>query len=87
MSLLNKIITWARIKSPWIIHFNSGACNACDIEIVASLTPRFDIERFGIILQQQCCVCHVVAPLSGVACVVLEFDSVDSEGVGIVVAA
>lgn len=51
MNLLKKIITWARIKSPWIIHFNTGACNACDIEIVASLTPRFDLERFGIQLK------------------------------------
>ena len=46
--ILDKVVNWARIKSPWIIHFNSGACNACDIEIVASLTPRYDIERFGI---------------------------------------
>lgn len=51
MRLLQRIMTWARIKSPWIIHFNSGACNACDIEIVASLTPKFDIERFGIQLK------------------------------------
>lgn len=51
MKWLKKLITWARIKSPWIIHFNTGACNACDIEIVASLTPRFDIERFGILLK------------------------------------
>ena len=29
------------------MHFNTGACNACDIEVVAALTPRFDIERFG----------------------------------------
>ena len=47
MSLLKKIVTWARIKSPWILHFNTGACNACDIEIIATLTPRYDIERFG----------------------------------------
>lgn len=51
MRWLDKIIRWARIKSPWIIHFNTGACNACDIEIVASLTPRFDIERFGILIK------------------------------------
>lgn len=49
MSLVDTIMTWARIKSPWILHFNSGSCNGCDIEIVASLTPRFDLERFGII--------------------------------------
>ncbi|MDP2957576.1 MAG: NADH-quinone oxidoreductase subunit NuoB, partial [Longimicrobiales bacterium] len=25
--------------------------NACDIEIVAALTPRFDIERLGVLLR------------------------------------
>jgi ech hydrogenase subunit C len=49
--LIHRVVTWARVKSPWIIHFNTGACNACDIEIVASLTPRFDLERFGITLK------------------------------------
>ena len=48
---LNQIKTWARINSPWAIHFNSGSCNGCDIEILATLTPRYDIERFGIKLQ------------------------------------
>ncbi|MBN1823938.1 MAG: NADH-quinone oxidoreductase subunit B family protein [Endomicrobiales bacterium] len=51
LKLAEKVVTWARTKSPWIIHFNTGACNACDIEIVAALTPRFDIERFGIIIR------------------------------------
>jgi len=50
-ALRNRIANWARRKSPWIIHFNSGACNACDIETVASLTPKFDVERFGIQLK------------------------------------
>ena len=35
-------------RSLWIFHVNSGSCNGCDIEIVASLTPRYDIERFGM---------------------------------------
>ena len=51
MSLVSRMVSWARRKSPWIIHFNSGACNACDIEIVAALTPRFDVERFGVLLK------------------------------------
>lgn len=51
MKLAKKIITWARTKSPWILHFNTGACNACDIEIIATLTPRYDLERFGIQLK------------------------------------
>ena len=49
--MLNKLTRWSRIKSPWILHLNSGACNACDIEILAALTPRFDVERFGILLK------------------------------------
>lgn len=49
--IFDKVITWARTKSPWIIHFNSGACNACDIETLAALTPRYDLERFGIMLK------------------------------------
>ena len=49
--MLKRLTRWSRIKSPWILHLNSGACNACDIEIVAALTPRFDIERFGVLLK------------------------------------
>ncbi len=35
-------------KALWVFHLNSGSCNACDIEIVAAITPRYDTERFGI---------------------------------------
>ncbi len=51
MKIADKVITWARTKSPWVIHFNTGACNACDIEIVDALTPLFDLERFGVLLK------------------------------------
>jgi len=36
-------------KSPWIIHYDASSCNGCDIEVLACLTPMYDIERFGII--------------------------------------
>ena len=49
--VIGQLKTWARINSPWAIHFNSGSCNGCDIEILATLTPRYDVERFGIKLQ------------------------------------
>ena len=49
--MLNRLVRWSRKKSPWILHLNSGACNACDIEIVAALTPRFDLERLGVLLK------------------------------------
>ena len=51
MKLVDRLVSWARRKSPWVIHFNTGSCNACDIEIVASITPRFDLERFGVLLK------------------------------------
>ena len=50
-AILDPLRTWARINSPFAIHFNSGSCNGCDIEILATLTPRYDLERFGIKLQ------------------------------------
>ena len=38
-----------RKKSPWLLHFDTGGCNGCSIEVVAALTPRYDIERFGML--------------------------------------
>ena len=51
MKLNEKLVINALVRAPWIAHFNAGSCNGCDIEIVAALTPRYDIERFGITLQ------------------------------------
>lgn len=45
MSLIQK----SRIKSPWILHFDNSSCNGCDIEVLACLTPLYDVERFGIV--------------------------------------
>ena len=49
--MFEKLVTWSRVKSPWVYHLNSGSCNGCDIEILAALMPRFDAERFGVLLQ------------------------------------
>ncbi len=35
-------------KSLWVFHFGGASCNNCDIEILDCLTPRYDIERFGM---------------------------------------
>lgn len=40
----------ALLKSPWVFHLSTGSCNNCDIETLDCLTPRFDIERFGMLL-------------------------------------
>lgn len=36
-------------KSPWIFHYDASSCNGCDIEVLACLTPLYDVERFGVI--------------------------------------
>jgi Ni,Fe-hydrogenase III small subunit len=44
MNLKLKALT----KSIWVFHVSAGSCNNCDIEVLDLLTPRFDVERFGI---------------------------------------
>lgn len=51
MSLLKRLLCSCRRRSPWIFHMNSGSCNGCDIELVAALTPRYDAEQLGVLLQ------------------------------------
>lgn len=46
--MLEDLIKDSKIKSPWLFHLNTGSCNGCDIELVALLTPRYDVERFGV---------------------------------------
>jgi Ni,Fe-hydrogenase III small subunit len=46
MGIKEKVLT----KSIFVFHLSSGSCNNCDIEIIDCLTPRFDVERFGIVL-------------------------------------
>lgn len=45
MGIINK----SRVKSPWLLHYDGSSCNGCDIEVLACLTPVYDVERFGII--------------------------------------
>ena len=40
----------ALTKSIWIFHAATSPCNNGDIEILDALTPRHDLERFGIVL-------------------------------------
>ncbi|WP_306600925.1 NADH-quinone oxidoreductase subunit B family protein [Geothrix sp. 21YS21S-2] len=49
--LVLRLVDRARRKSAWLFHFNAGACNGCDIELVACLTPRYDVEQLGIRLE------------------------------------
>ena len=44
MSIKLKALT----KSIWVFHAACSPCNNCDIEILDLITPRYDVERFGI---------------------------------------
>jgi len=49
--LFFRLVERARRRSAWLFHFNAGSCNGCDIELVACLTPRYDVEQIGILLE------------------------------------
>jgi len=51
MKFVHNIVNWARRKSLWVLPYNAGSCNGCDIELVDLFTPRFDIERLGILAE------------------------------------
>ncbi len=51
MKLWDKLMCYSRRRSPWLFHMNAGSCNGCDIEIIASLTPRYDAEQLGVRLE------------------------------------
>ena len=43
----DRLLKYGALRSPWILHMDTGGCNGCSIELFAVLNPRFDIERFG----------------------------------------
>jgi len=46
MSFAIQVLT----RSLNVFHMGGSACNNCDIEILDALTPKYDLERFGITL-------------------------------------
>ena len=46
MRLAHQLLT----RSLNVFHLAGSACNNCDIEILDALTPKYDLERFGITL-------------------------------------
>ncbi|MGA3175507.1 MAG: NADH-quinone oxidoreductase subunit B, partial [Syntrophorhabdales bacterium] len=44
LSRLQNLVAWGRKNSLWPLNFGTSCCY---IEMAASVTPRFDIARFG----------------------------------------
>ena len=36
-------------RSPWLLHYDGSSCNGCGIEVLACLTPVYDVVRFGVV--------------------------------------
>ena len=47
---MNRLTAFWLTRSLNAFHLAGSACNNCDIEILDALTPRYDLERFGITL-------------------------------------
>jgi energy-converting hydrogenase A subunit N len=48
MTLLQSLKNVIRSRSIHVSYADLGSCNGCDIEILACLAPRYDIEQYGI---------------------------------------
>jgi energy-converting hydrogenase A subunit N len=48
MSFLQDLKNTVRSKSIHVAYVDVGSCNGCDIEVLACLAPRYDIEQYGI---------------------------------------
>ena len=48
MTLLQRVKNAVRSRSIHVCFVDVGSCNGCDIEILATLAPRYDIEQYGI---------------------------------------
>lgn len=48
MSILQSIKNAVRSRSIHVSYIDVGSCNGCDIEVLACLAPRYDIEQYGI---------------------------------------
>ena len=46
--MFNTIKDAVRKSSIHVCIVNCGGCNGCDVEIVALLSPRYDLEQYGI---------------------------------------
>ena len=46
--MLQKLKNTVRSRSIHVAYVDTGSCNGCDIEVLACLSPRYDLEQYGI---------------------------------------
>ncbi|MBE2899556.1 hypothetical protein DNK57_01760 [Methanothermobacter thermautotrophicus] len=50
--MLDVLKSILRKTSIHVCLVNTGGCNGCDIEVLALLSPRYDLEQYGIYVHQ-----------------------------------
>ncbi|ADL58392.1 MULTISPECIES: NADH-quinone oxidoreductase subunit B family protein [Methanothermobacter] len=50
--MLDALKSILRKTSIHVCLVNTGGCNGCDIEVLALLSPRYDLEQYGIYVHQ-----------------------------------
>lgn len=43
---LGQVVNWGRLYSLWPVHLETGCCS---VELGAASSPRYDLERFGVL--------------------------------------
>jgi len=66
MSLLQSLKNAVRQRSIHVCYVDTGSCNGCDIEVLACLSPRYDLEQYGIYVHNNPREADVLLVIGGV---------------------
>ena len=77
--MLDAIRDAVRKSSIHVCIVNCGGCNGCDVECVAMLSPRYDLEQYGIYVHNNPREADVLLLTGAVTEVVVISDVVDSQ--------
>ncbi|MBN1166329.1 MAG: NADH-quinone oxidoreductase subunit B family protein [Methanospirillaceae archaeon] len=67
MSLLSRLKNAVRQRSIHVCYVDTGSCNGCDIEILACLSPRYDLEQYGIYVHNNPREADILLVVGGIA--------------------
>ena len=66
MTLLQSLKNAVRQRSIHVCYVDTGSCNGCDIEVLACLAPRYDLEQYGIYVHNNPREADVLLVIGGV---------------------
>ena len=66
MTLLQTIKNQIRRRSIHVSYVDTASCNGCDIEVLACLAPKYDLEQYGIYVHNNPREADVLLVIGGV---------------------